>query len=140
MQREVAYILVKYEVELLSRCVPWEIVTLLDRTCDLKLSVIYISENNFCWRYKIEDFWLNKFNCQEDSLVKVSVSFWTLRSWEYPVPVHKLWSLNSEWFSKKGLTILTYFGSLLLISRNQSTDLDSKSMEWFLHNYNTGLK
>ena len=39
---------------------------------------------------------LNKFSCQGDSLVKVSVSFWTLRNREYPILSHKFWSLNSE--------------------------------------------
>ena len=35
---------------------------------------------------------------------------------------------------------LTHFSSVLQLCRNKFIDLHSKSMAWFLHNRNTGLK
>lgn len=47
MQGKVVYIFVKYEVESLTRCVPWEMVIFLNGTYELKLCVIYRSKTIF---------------------------------------------------------------------------------------------
>ena len=140
LQRKVVYILVKNESKPLTRCplgngdlIKWSIWFKVKCNLQIKKQFLVMLHNR-----KIMS--LNKFNWKGDSLVKVPASIWTLRNWEYPILAHKFWSSNSAWLSKNGLVNLTRFRPVLILRRSQSNDLHSKSMDWFLHNYDIGLK
>ena len=114
-----------------------------DVTCRLFLqnigkdTIYYIV--HACWRYSRTNKLINKWSLHYENKHE-TFSFPTRMVLELCTSVLVFFRIKVSkiWFFL--MPLLTCFRPVLLLCGNQSADLHSKSMDWFLHNADTGLK